>query len=493
MYVQVQTSAFIMLRLVFFFLCFCVLYYYHSKSKRKNPAIPLCWPLLGMVPEALANRHHLHDWMTSLLAASHLNFRSVGPTNSNMQMFFTCDPTNVRHIYTSNFSNYPKGSNFTEIFEDALGDGIFNADGDSWRLQRAKAQLVMHNPRFRAFVSRCSRDKVEKALLPLFAHLARTGEACDLQDLFMRLTFETNNDAGLRNRRHRVPCAQLTGGAYRTCDGQWRLGIGSERRMAQALRTLDMFLYETIAKRRADKVEKGIEDSEDLLSAYLKDDNNESTNKFIRDTTLTRISASRDTTGVALSWLFYLLAKNPRVISKILEELESIKSTTTPDGMVTFDPDELRTLVYLHAAVCESLRLYPSVPLNHRGVIVADVLPSEHKVRHGDEIVISMYAMGRMEAVWGSDCREFRPERWISDDGKLQYVPSYKFMPFSSGPRTCLGKDMAFVQLKTVAAAVVNNFEIEAVPGHIVKPKLSIVLYMKRGFMVRVKTRQVLN
>jgi cytochrome P450 len=72
----------------------------------------------------------------------------------------------------------------------------------------------------------------------------------------------------------------------------------------------------------------------------------------------------------------------------------------------------------------------------------------------------------------------------------VRYVPSYKFMSFNSGPRTCLGKDMAFVQLKAAAAAVLKNFEVEGVPGHVVEPKLSIILHMKNGLVVTVKRRK---
>jgi cytochrome P450 len=270
-----------------------------------------------------------------------------------------------------------------------------------------------------------------------------------------------------------------------------RLGIGYERKMPVAWRTMDRFVADTIAKRRAEKARTGIDDSADLLSSYINDDEEDAgtVDAFLRDTTINLMLAGRDTTGSALSWFFYLLTKNPRVLHKLLQELDSVKSTTAADGMVIFDPDETGRLVYLHAALCESLRLYPPVPMEHKGPAAADVLPSGHEVRPGDKIVVSLYAMGRMESVWGSDCMEFRPERWISDDGKLRYVPSYKFMSFNSGPRTCLGKDMAFVQLKTAAAAVMKNFEIEAVAGHVVEPKLSIILHMKNGFMVRVKRR----
>ncbi|OQU93265.1 LOW QUALITY PROTEIN: hypothetical protein SORBI_3001G509901 [Sorghum bicolor] len=79
----------------------------------------------------------------------------------------TCAPANVRHIFTSNFANYTKGHEYTEIFDVLLGAGILNSDGESWRRQRAKTQMLVTAPRFRAFTAR--RDKVEKSLL---LHLA---------------------------------------------------------------------------------------------------------------------------------------------------------------------------------------------------------------------------------------------------------------------------------------------------------------------------------
>ncbi|KAL6907448.1 hypothetical protein ACP4OV_002487 [Aristida adscensionis] len=501
------------LELALSFLFFVVFFYFHIRSTRKNPALPLDWPLVGMLPGLLANLHRLHEWVTSLLAAGALNFRFTGPPRSAMRFLATADPANVRHVFTSNFANYPKGPEFEEIF-DILGGGIFNADGESWRHQRAKAQMHMSGAPFRAFVSRCSRDKVAGALLPLLAHLAGPGEAFDLQDVFLRLTFDTTTtlvfgvDPGcLAVGLPEVPFARAMDDAMgvlllrHVIPHTWwklvrRLGVGYERRMAAAWRTIDRFIADTIERRRAEKASGGVRDSADLLSSYINDDDEGSAGEvdaFLRDTTINLMLAGRDTTGSALSWFFYLLATNPRVVTKIRRELESVRSAAaaTPDGIVTFDPDELGRLPYLHAALCESLRLYPPVPQELKEAVAGDVLPSGHEVRRGDRVLVSLYAMGRMEDVWGGDCREFRPERWIADDGRVRYVPSYKFMSFNSGPRTCLGKDMAFVQLKAAAAAVVENFEVAAAPGHVVEPKLSIILHMKNGFMATVKRRKV--
>ncbi|KAJ1298866.1 hypothetical protein BS78_01G486400 [Paspalum vaginatum] len=503
-------------------LCFPILYYYqHLQSKKTSPVEPTEWPIVGHLPGLIAHIHHFHDWATGVLTGAGCNFEArAGLTG--IRFFITCDPSNVRHIFTSNFANYPKGDEFAIIF-DVLGGGIFNADGESWRRQRVKAQMLMTGPRFRAFTTRCSRDKVEKSLLPFLAHAADEGRPCDLHDVFLRLTFDMTCtlvfgvDPGcLAIGLPVVPFARAMDDALETLFLRhiipvacWklmnRLEVGQEKKMAAARRTIDSFVADTVAKRRAEKLkgEQGISDSSDLLSSFIchDGDSGENDDVFLRDTTVNLLLAGRDTTGAALAWFFYLLSKNPRVEQKLLDELAPIASRrkraaaagdeAADSGMVAFDAGELGNMVYMHAALCECLRLYPSVPFEHKAAVADDVLPSGKEVKAGEKLLVFSYSMGRMEGVWGKDCMEFRPERWLNEDGtKLRYEPSYKFISFNAGPRTCLGKEMAFVQMKTAVAAVLWNFAVEVVPGHVVQPKLSIILHMKNGLAVRVRRRR---
>jgi cytochrome P450 len=79
----------------------------------------------------------------------------------------------------------------------------------------------------------------------------------------------------------------------------------------------------------------------------------------------------------------------------------------------------LKKLVYLHGALCETLRLYPPVPLEHKSSLKPDVLPSGHKIKSNTMILNSLYSIGRVEEIWGEDCLEFKPERWISKEGGI--------------------------------------------------------------------------
>ncbi|CAH8256947.1 unnamed protein product [Arabidopsis lyrata] len=154
--------------------------------------------------------------------------------------------------------------------------------------------------------------------------------------------------------------------------------------------------------------------------------------------------------------------------------------------MPRFDPADLDKLVYLHGAVCETLRLYPPVPFNHKSPAKPDVLPSGHKVDENWKIVISMYALGRMKSVWGDDAEDFRPERWISYSGRLKHEPSYKFLAFNAGPRACLGKKLTFLQMKTVAAEIIRNYDIKVVEGHKTEPVPSVLFRMQHGLKVNI-------
>ncbi|KAB5525067.1 hypothetical protein DKX38_022816 [Salix brachista] len=89
--------------------------------------------------------------------------------------------------------------------------------------------------------------------------------------------------------------------------------------------------------------------------------------------------------------------------------------------------------------------------------------------------------MGRMEEIWGGDCLEFKPERWISNKGELGDVSPYRFTAFNAGPRACIGKELAMVEMKAVGAAVIWNYSLQVVENHPILPSNSIVLHMKHG------------
>jgi cytochrome P450 len=206
--------------------------------------------------------------------------------------------------------------------------------------------------------------------------------------------------------------------------------------------------------------------------------------------------AGRDTVSTTLPWIFHNLAKHPRVVSAIRDELAPIvsrssKASATAATTTMFEAEEVKPLVYLQAVLLETLRLYPPIPVVSKSVAADDVMPTGDKVCAGDMVLLSLQSTGRMEVVWGSDSQEFRPERWLLKDGRLRHVPSHKFPAFVMGPRLCLGKDIAITLLKIIVAAVVWNFDVDMLDGQAMGTKLSCLLQMKDGLKVMLNKREM--
>ncbi|KAK3419141.1 hypothetical protein EUGRSUZ_H04869 [Eucalyptus grandis] len=492
-------------------ICFLVL----RLLSKSDDGIPRNWPLVGMLPALLLNLSHFHDWATGVVERSQGNFFFRFHWFSGMEILLTADPANVHYIMSTNFGNFPKGPEFKRVF-DILGDGIFNSDSNLWSTQRRVAQVFMKDQRFHQFLSLTIRDKAENGLLRVLDELSKRGVTVDLQDLFHRFTFDsacrflTGIDPGsLSVEFPEVPMSKAFGDAeevifYRHLYPEWfgtlqrLLGIGMEEKLRRAWKDIDQILGNYIAMKRVELREgtskvKGDENGADLLTLVENETLGalECNDKFLKDTILNFMTAGIESTSSTLTWFFWALSMNPSIEMRIREEIRSVIPKEEQNLRVFNISEHMHKMVYLHGAICESLRLYPPVPFQHKCPANPDVLPSGHEVDPSTKIIVVMYAMGRMKSIWGEDCLEFRPERWISERGGIRHEPSYKFIAFNAGPRTCLGKDVAFTQIKTAAATVIHNYEVYVVEDHPVRPSNSIVLHMKHGLKVKLARRRL--
>ncbi|KAK6133092.1 hypothetical protein DH2020_033131 [Rehmannia glutinosa] len=418
-----------------------------------------------------------------------------------MDLLFTSDPVNIQHIFSKNFSNYPKGSEFRKIFE-ILGDGIFSADFELWELQRRTTLSLMGQAKFQGALERSVWRKIENGLIPVLDYFAEQGSPVDLQEIFQRFAFDNicqvvlNYDPGsLSIDLPYMPCEKAFSDALQPLlhrhilpESVWKLQkwlkIGNEKKLAEAWEAFDDFIFPHISLKEG---HENLEVLSAFKNAYEESDVKFSGDlrQFLRDSLLGLLFAGRDTTSTCLTWLFWLIATNPSAESKILEEIENelhVKQGT--NWRVFFNVQESAKLIYLHGALCESLRLFPPLALEYKSPVESDTLPSGHFIGKNSKLIISFYSVGRTERIWGKDCLEFKPERWISSRGGIKHEPSYKFPAFNVGPRTCLGKEMSFIQMKMVAATIIYRYNIGLVKGHPVTPRDSIMLHAKHGLRV---------
>ncbi|XP_019183087.1 PREDICTED: alkane hydroxylase MAH1-like [Ipomoea nil] len=457
-----------------------------------------------MLPGLLQNSRRIHDYQTEVLRQCGGTFEFKGPWFANIDMLITGDPDNVNHILCRNFRNYPKGPDYRNIF-DVLGDGMINVDSELWNLHRKTTTPLMNHANFRTALERSVSQKMENGLFPVLDHYAQQGTHIDLQEIFRRMSLDLSCQQFLDKDPGSL-CVDPTADhpllkaiqdgvnaiLYRHIlpERCWKLqkyyGIDREEKLTQAGETYDNFLYPIIEERTEQLNNKtpGQQQphhSSGMLTSHIEN-HREKPMKFLRDTFMTFIIAGVDTIASSLTWLFMLLAKNPQVEAKILHDILQLKQ----DNKV-FKVEECHKLTYLHAAYCESLRLFPPLPMNHKTPLETDILPSGHVVTPNTKIIMPFYSMGRLEMVWGEDCMEFKPERWISPNGGIKRQPSHKFPVFNAGPRTCIGKDMAFSMVKMIAATIIYRYQFQLVEPHYSQVQLSesILLEKKNGLKVK--------
>lgn len=161
----------------------------------------------------------------------------------------------------------------------------------------------------------------------------------------------------------------------------------------------------------------------------------------IRSEILNILLAGRDTTAATLTTLWFCIARYPRVLRGLRAEIESFAGRA-PDLV------ELQDLKYLKAVINESLRLYPIVPENSRVAREDTTLPRGGGkngdlplfIPKGEIVGWSLYTMHRRKDIFGEDAEDFRPERWLDAENETPLRPGWAYLPFSGGPRVCIGR-----------------------------------------------------
>jgi len=185
--------------------------------------------------------------------------------------------------------------------------------------------------------------------------------------------------------------------------------------------------------------------------------------------------AGRDTTASLLCFLFQQLAIHTEVFAKLRSEvLENFGTYTSPKN-ITFA--SLKSSKYLQWCLNETLRLFPTVPMNSRRSIVDTTLPRGGGpagtdpifVPKGTEVNYSVYAMHRQPSLWGPDCEQFKPERWNTRKTGFEYLP------FNGGPRICLGQQFALTEAGYIIVRMLQRFDKIDPAGVVNRPKKWVV------------------
>ena len=371
---------------------------------------------------------------------------------------FTIEPRNLKSVFGGS-QDWGIQQLRLDIFKPFVGEGVLNVDGNKWKHARALIQ-----PTF---------DKVQFGSLHDFdAHLKRLiniipsdGSTVDLQPLFSRLNLDSVTEYLLGESVMSLESTTtidakdfLESYSY----GQAKVGKGLQLPL-WTLATLDFKFRKacTVSCRFVDKyvdmafsrpkLLDEVKEKKFILAHELA--KMTKNRPFIRSQLLNVFMAGYDTITIALTNIFFHMARNPNIYTKLREEVLVCPSDIDTVG--------LQKLGYLQSIIKESLRLNPPLPLNSRIALCDTIMPcgggpdrsSPIFVRKGDIVVTSIYALHRREQVYGHDVHSFRPERWEKSQ------PSHwEFLPFSAGPRVCPAQRLALTQISHALFHLARHF-----------------------------------
>ncbi|KAI9318806.1 cytochrome P450 [Dichotomocladium elegans] len=448
------------------------------------------WPLVGNLPALLQWKDKLHDFL-----------------QENFTHMATIDPQNVEHVLKTKFDNYIKGPEFHGAMNDLFGNGIFNANGEEWKYQRKTASHIFNVKNFRDQFTDVFVHEIEYMSKQIWDTAAANQEVVDFHDVMFKFTLDSfillgfGVNLNALGSKSKVPFAAAFDEAQKTTFQRfvnpiWPVTERLQKLMApwrpgmqDHLNVVDTFARQVIEKRR-EEIAAG-EMKADLLSRFLNACNAHGeplNNDELRDIVLNFVIAGRDTTAQALSWTFYMLMCHPRIEHKLLHEINShIDDSVLHDSPALFE--RIKNMKYAHAVFYEVLRLYPSVPLNQKFALGDDIWPDGTHIRKGDYILWSPWSQGRSQDVWGSDAKEFRPERWITSDGDLRRESQGQWPAFHAGPRVCLGQHLATLEALVAIIFLLKKYKFSLVSGQDITYQISLTLPMKHGMMVNVEKR----
>ncbi|XP_063924854.1 cytochrome P450 4C1-like [Zophobas morio] len=221
-----------------------------------------------------------------------------------------------------------------------------------------------------------------------------------------------------------------------------------------------------------------------LLSA--KHDGADIDHEGIREEVDTFMFEGHDTTSMGISFLLLVLANLQDVQANVLDEILSVLG---PTKVPTYD--DLQELKYTERCIKETLRLFPSVPLISRYAGEEFVTKTGYTIPKDTVMHIHIFDVHRNEKIY-PDPLKFDPDRFLPEIANARHP--FAYIPFSAGPRNCIGQRFALMELKTVLCGVLRKFKLEKVDDmNDVEFRPDLVLRPMRDVKVKILPRSLEN
>lgn len=394
-------------------------------------------------------------------------------------------PDGVERILRERRQNYIKGSSYDPI-RLITGTNLVTAEGAAWAWRRRLAQPAFTREGVTKLLAAMG-DSID-AMVERWARLYADGRPFDLQRELVALTMRIVGRTlfgvelageGAESSGRAFDAALSIVHARGAASVALPLAIPTpgNLRLRRALATLHREVDGIIARARAGEGE------ETLLSALLHASDPETGAALdavqLRDEVIMLYLAGHETTATLLTWTFWALARAPAAVDELLAEADR----GGEPGPVT--PALFESLPWTRQVLQEVLRLHPPAPLVPRTVVEDDVIGG-YRIPAGAHAVILIHLLHRHPEFWEAPA-EFRPERFA--DAAIAGQHRYAYLPFSAGPRTCIGNTFALWESQLALARILRRFVVELDPEAPLRLAASTVHRPAGGVIARLRAR----
>jgi cytochrome P450 len=420
-------------------------------------------------------RERLKEAQGGLLAVVANRFQTFGDVyfmeHAKKPMYVMRHPDHLREVLVSRASSFEKRTKDLDAF---LGRGLLTSDGDLWRRQRRLIQPAFHSARLARY-AQTMVDEAE-AMLEGWHPEATRDLGRDLSELTFRIISKTILDHDPKGQAqalaHAMTILQRTGGAL------------------DALPRWLAFLVE-IWRRRAMKLLDGIIDpmidahedpsAGDLISElkFASDENGRMSRQQLRDELATLCLAGHETTALAVTWTFALLAQYPEEEAKLHAEVDRVLA----GRRASFS--DLETLVHTRNVVQEAMRLFPPLYVLPR-IAAEDTTVAGYAIPKGASVVLWIFFCHRDER-WFPRPTTFWPDRFLS--GSNGQLHPHAYLPFGAGPRACIGRHFGLAEAQLLVATIAKRYRLRMLSGRPIGPRPRVTLGPTRPIRMRLEPR----
>lgn len=441
--------------------------------------VPEQWPRFRLALYWQLAQNYIDTWPARLYEELVIDCSAQFP-----RTFLVNDPAIIRDIFRRGSDDFQSCAHQRRICTSLFGGpSIATSEGDDWLADRARYEAALTpyavsraDLTIAANAERLVRSwsdegrnvRIDKAIARFsLANIA-----------FLALGWERGAELdaiadaidGVRSSVGRISLVSVTHALE-------FMRLNTRGRGSGALAELERMVFTEISRRKLE----GHGNEGDLLSAYLLmakgEGGDAATDRRACSNALAMLAAGFDTTASALTWFLYLLALSPGVQDRVRQELRNIEGQDSTAGT--------GAMPMTRAALTESLRLYPPLPLLAR-TAMRDYQHGAVRIPAGFNVFVSPYVVQRHRRLW-DDPDRFDPERFIGTRRKEHAVGAY--IPFGVGRRSCVGMQLANREIIMAASAILGAFDLAALPQHSVRLRSGMGLRAESGITLCLERR----